>query len=66
MASIELEMAKQTVSAALPMVGPGGVNLIGQMLSTCCVRCDIRDTCHVAYSPYNIDCEPKIDCLATK
>ena len=62
----QLELAKQVVSTAMPVVGESGVNLIGYMLLTCCVRCDIRDTCDVAYEPYNQGCEPKIDCLATK
>lgn len=39
---------------------------LGDMLETCCVRCDIRDRCDVAFDPYNIDCEPEIDCLAAK
>tara|TARA_R110000822_G_scaffold98088_2_gene222053 strand:+ start:1938 stop:2300 length:363 start_codon:yes stop_codon:yes gene_type:complete len=31
-----------------------------------CRRCNIAATCEMAFEHYNLDCEPKIDCLATK
>lgn len=31
-----------------------------------CNRCDLKAECEFALKPYNLDCEPKIDCLATK
>lgn len=27
---------------------------------------DLKATCEFALEPYNLDCEPKIDCLAAK
>lgn len=29
-------------------------------------RCDLKAECEFALELYNLDCEPKIDCLATK
>jgi len=63
---MSLELARRTVSAAMPLVGERGIKEMAKMLQTCCVRCDIRDTCDVAFEFYNVDREPKIDCLATK
>ena len=31
-----------------------------------CNRCDIKGTCEFAFDVYNINTEPKIDCLASK
>lgn len=31
-----------------------------------CNRCDLKAECEFSLEPYNLDCEPKIDCLATK
>ena len=39
---------------------------VHEALTTCCVRCDARRNCEFAYSLYNTDCEPQIDCLAAK
>ena len=33
---------------------------------SCCVRRDVYDLCEFAADPYNVGCEPKIDCLAAK
>ena len=63
---IELEMARRTVSAALPIIGVPGIMMLSEMLATCCSRCDIYDKCEFAFDLYNADSEPKIDCLATK
>lgn len=31
-----------------------------------CNRCDIKSSCEFAFDAYNLDTEPKIDCLASK
>lgn len=31
-----------------------------------CNRCDLAATCEFALEPNNLDCEPKINCLAAK
>ena len=40
--------------------------MLGLMLETCCIRCGAFEDCEFAYASYNVNCEPKIDCLASK
>jgi hypothetical protein len=42
------------------------IKALGIAYSTCCVKCDIRKTCDLAFDPYNQGETPKLTCLAAK
>lgn len=42
------------------------IEALGIAYSTCCVQCDIRKTCDLAFEPYNQGEIPKLTCLAAK
>jgi len=61
-----LVIARNATSLLQDQGGEKLINVLASMMKTCCVRCGIQSTCELAYDAYNVDCEPKIDCLAAK
>ena len=61
-----LQIARNAVSVLQEQGGEKLINVLAGMMRTCCTRCGIHNTCEFAYDAYNVDCEPRIDCLAAK
>jgi excisionase family DNA binding protein len=61
-----LTIARNATSLLQEQGGEKYIGLLAGMMRTCCTKCGIHRTCEFAYDPYNVDCEPKIDCLAAK
>jgi len=61
-----LRIARNASSLLQEQGGEKLINVLAGMMRTCCVKCGIQSTCEFAYDAYNVDCEPKIDCLAAK
>jgi excisionase family DNA binding protein len=61
-----LPTARKAVTILQEQGGEKLINVLASMMKTCCVRCGIQSTCEFAFDAYNVDCEPKIDCLAAK
>lgn len=61
-----LQIARNATKLLQEQGGEKLINVLASMMRTCCVKCGIHSTCEFAYDPYNVDCEPKIDCLASK
>lgn len=61
-----LVIARNATNLLQEQGGEKLINLLAGMMRTCCTKCGIHHTCEFAYDAYNINCEPKIDCLATK
>ena len=61
-----LTIARNATNLLQQQGGEKYIGLLAGMMRTCCTKCGIHSTCEFAYDPYNVDCEPKIDCLAAK
>lgn len=61
-----LQIARNATNLLQEQGGEKLINVLAGMMKTCCVKCGIQNTCEFAYDAYNVDCEPKIDCLAAK
>lgn len=61
-----LQIARNATNLLQEQGGEKYIGLLAGMMRTCCTKCGIHNTCEFAYDPYNVDCEPKIDCLAAK
>lgn len=64
--SSSLQIAKDATKLLQQHDSGRCIKLLAGMMRTCCVTCDAYTTCEFAYDPYNVDCKPKIDCLAVK
>lgn len=61
-----LQIARNAVAVLQEQGGEKLINVLAGMMRTCCTKCGIHSTCEFAYDPYNVNCEPKVDCLAAK
>ena len=61
-----LTIARNATNLLQEQGGEKYIGLLAGMMRTCCTKCDIYSTCEFAYDPYNVNCEPKVDCLAAK
>ncbi len=61
-----LTIARNATNLLQRQGGEKYIALLAGMMKTCCTRCSLHETCELAYDPYNVNCEPKIDCLAAK
>jgi len=61
-----LQIARNATNLIQEQGGEKYIGLLASMMKTCCTKCGIHSTCEFAYDPYNVNCEPKVDCLAAK
>lgn len=61
-----LQIARNATNLLQEQGGEKYIGLLAGMMRTCCTKCGIHNTCEFAYDPYNVNCEPKVDCLAAK
>jgi hypothetical protein len=61
-----LQIARNATNLIQEQGGEKYIGLLAGMMRTCCTKCGIHSTCEFAYDPYNVNCEPKVDCLAAK
>ena len=61
-----LSIARDATKLMQEQGGEKLITVLASMMKTCCVMCGCHTTCEFAFEAYNVDCEPKIDCLAAK